>query len=107
MASKTGPKFTRTAHVAWGMLTRRSFLPLPVLLAGCATDVAQDPQTDRTRLAMQDPALSPRNGGLLVGAEQLAPGDIVLSSAHSAQSVGIQALTLSPVSHASLFIGGD
>lgn len=88
------------------MLNRRALLSLPAtLLAGCATDVVPHPEHRQPQLAMQDKGLNPRNGGISIGPAQLQTGDIVLSSAHSMQSLGIRMLTLSPVSHASLFLG--
>lgn len=90
------------------MLSRRRLLaaaPLS-LLAGCATRF-HDPQDAEAlpRLQVQDKGLSPRNGGLMVDAKALQPGDIILSSAGTLQSLGIQILTLAPVSHASLYVG--
>lgn len=87
------------------MMLRRRFLALPIpLLAGCATRVWEDGHA-MPRPDMQDISLNPRNGGHLVGAEALKPGDIILSSANGLQSMGIRMLTLSPVSHASLYVG--
>lgn len=88
------------------MMLRRSFLALPIpLLAGCATRVWEDGHS-MPRPDVQDIALNPRNGGQLVNPDVLKPGDIILSSANGLQSVGIRMLTLSPVSHASLYVGG-
>ena len=87
------------------MLSRRHVLALPVsLVAGCATSVWQDGQ-DKPSFKVQDMGLNPRNGGVAVGPEVLLPGDILLSSANGMSSAGIRLLTLSPVSHASLFVG--
>ncbi|MBG9386885.1 YiiX/YebB-like N1pC/P60 family cysteine hydrolase [Caenimonas aquaedulcis] len=76
-------------------------------LAGCATDVRDHPATGRAQIVLQNPALNPRNGGVLVDAASLQPGDILLSSADGITSAGIRLLTLSPVSHASIYIGGQ
>lgn len=73
-------------------------------LASCATGVQTEP-TGAPRLAFQNPALSPRNGGLTVNVEGLLPGDIILSSSNGINSIGIRLLTLSPVSHASIYTG--
>jgi hypothetical protein len=54
---------------------------------------------------VQDKGLNPLNGGALVNAGALRAGDIILSSAAGMSSVGIRLLTLSPVSHASLYLG--
>ena len=90
------------------MLSRLlSLLALAASLASCATDVQKDASTGTARLAFQNPALNPRNGGLLVTAQDLRPGDILLSSANGISSVGVRLLTLSPVSHASLYVDGQ
>jgi hypothetical protein len=90
------------------MSSRRRLLaaaPL-ALLAGCATRFFEDGEDEgRPRLQVQNPGLNPRNGGLSVDARALQPGDIILSSANGATSLGIRLLTLSPVSHASLYVG--
>lgn len=87
------------------MIARRFLLALaPALLAGCATRVWND-SSDRPKLEAQNLGLNPGNGGLAVSAEALAPGDIILSSAQGLQSAGVRLMTLSPVSHASLYTG--
>jgi hypothetical protein len=90
------------------MLPRRRLLlalAAPALVGGCATRFYADSEQAAPRLEMQDTGLNPRNGGLAVGAEALRPGDIVLSSAAGLHSLGIRVITLSPVSHASLYVG--
>ena len=92
------------------MLSRRRLLAAPplALLAGCATRFYADDRPDtRPRLEMQNPGLNPTNGGVAVDAQALQPGDILLSSANAMTSVGIRMLTLSPVSHASLYVGNE
>ena len=86
------------------MVDRRHLLALPLtLLAGCATRVWDDSAAaPRIGLDFQDKGLSPRNGGLMVTADALRPGDIILSSTNGLNSAGVRLLTLSPVSHASL-----
>lgn len=90
------------------LLSRRRLLaaaPLS-LLAGCATRFYADDRPDaRPRLEVQNPGLNPTNGGVAIDARLLQPGDILLSSASGMTSVGIRMLTLSPVSHASLYVG--
>lgn len=91
------------------MPTRRRLLaaaPL-ALLAGCATRFYDDDPQATPRLQVQNPGLDPGAGGLAVDARDLQPGDIILSATSGASSLGIRLLTLSPVSHASLYVGED
>jgi hypothetical protein len=78
-----------------------------LVLGACATDItstdAQSPQI----LAFQNLALNPRNGGQLIGTEALKPGDIVLTADNGLKSSGIRLITLSPVSHAAIYVGID
>ena len=79
-----------------------------LLFTACATDVKPDTTTGLPRLAVQNKGLSPGNGGVQIDPSALLPGDIILSSANGVGSVGIQLVTLSPVSHAALYGGnGD
>src|SRR5687768_2885190 len=84
-----------------------SLLALAACLASCATSVHTEPDSGTAKLAFQDHALNPRNGGVLITALDLRPGDILLSSNHGISSVGVRLMTLSPVSHASLYVEGD
>jgi len=76
-------------------------------LAGCAVGTNTVPETGRQQLALQNLALNPGNGGMSVDAQSLRPGDIILSSSNGISSVGIRLLTLSPVSHASIYVGNQ
>jgi hypothetical protein len=93
------------------MPTRRRLLaaaPLS-LLAGCATRFydEQRPEVARPQLRVQNPTLNPSTGDVIgVQAQDLQPGDIILSAANGATSLGIRLMTLAPVSHASLYVGG-
>jgi uncharacterized protein YycO len=85
-------------------------LLVAAFVGGCATGVTELPAPDRgaeTRkvVAMQSTALDPRNGGVIVGADALRPGDILLSADPGLTSAGIRLITLSPVSHAALHDG--
>lgn len=74
-------------------------------LVACATDVSLDPRQDASSIKVQNKSLDPSNGGELVNAKALRTGDIILSAANGINSAGIRALTLSPVSHAALYVG--
>lgn len=81
------------------------FAGIAWMLAGCATQLEADRATGVSKVAFQSLGLHPGNGGQLVPLDQLRPGDIILSSADAVPSLGIRLLTLSPVSHASLYMG--
>jgi len=92
--------------------TRRRFfhtlaLAAPALLAACATGF----QTSETRptptLGFQSMALNPGNGGQLVNGAALKPGDIILTADNGLTSSGIRLATLSPVSHAAVYLGDN
>ena len=78
---------------------------LLALLAACATNLTAENADGKSRLDIQQKALEPANGGLQISVDTLMPGDIILSSASGVTSIGIRALTLSPVSHASVYLG--
>ena len=75
------------------------------LLAGCATALSTSEKTGGPALVMQNKALYPGNGGALVGADALRPGDIILTADNGINSAGIRLITLSPVSHAAVYLG--
>lgn len=83
-------------------------------LAGCATDVRQvRDETDRVdgtrqQIVMQNPALTPQNGGRLIDVSALETGDILLSAGKGITTYGVRLFTTAPVSHAALYVGdGD
>lgn len=83
---------------------------LAVLCGGCATDIVTYPvqapsAVPPAPLRFQKIALSPGNGGRLIEADALQPGDILLSATNGITSAGIRLMTLAPVSHAALYIG--
>ena len=90
-------------------MSRSSVLHVAVLaallLAGCASRFEPAAPDAGARLHVQNPSLAPGQGGALIGASALAPGDILLSSASTVQSVGIQLATFAPVSHALVYLG--
>src|SRR5438105_7245546 len=82
-----------------------SFAVFALALTSCATDVRIEPETGRAKVAFQDNALNPRNGGQAIDTAALRPGDILLSSSNGMTSAGIRLMTASPVSHASIYVG--
>jgi len=54
---------------------------------------------------VQNPGLAPAEGVPTIGVGALQAGDIILSAANGLTSAGIRLLTVSPVSHASLYVG--
>nr|WP_296338875.1 YiiX/YebB-like N1pC/P60 family cysteine hydrolase [uncultured Acidovorax sp.] len=76
--------------------------------SGCATRIAQDADNGLPSLQLQNSTLlSPTNGGQLISSQDLRAGDIILSATRGINSLGIRAITLSPVSHAALYLGDD
>jgi cell wall-associated NlpC family hydrolase len=78
-------------------------------LVGCASRIdplaianGQSPVQLQNRLL-----LTPANGGQRIAVADLRAGDIILSNTNALVSMGIRALTLAPVSHASLYLGDD
>jgi hypothetical protein len=89
------------------MLSRRRLIaaaPLS-LLTGCATRFYDESVNARPHLQVQNPGLQPPAGALNIDASVLLPGDIILSAANGTTSLGIRLMTLSAVSHASLYVG--
>ena len=88
---------------------RLCLLALLGALSACATDIKTSGTDAAPVLAFQNltlnPALNPANGGLLVDASILQPGDIILTADNGLQSSGIRLITLSPVSHAAVYLG--
>ena len=76
-----------------------------IVLTGCATDISAVEK--KPKLTPQNLVLTPSNGGELVAAHTLRPGDIVLTADNGLRSAGIRLATLSPVSHAAIYMGQD
>jgi hypothetical protein len=102
-----------TSHQPAHLLFRRWFslpaLGLSVgLLGACATQIDTAPAAGASPLRVQNRLLlTPANGGQTITAESLKPGDIILSSTNGVTSLGIRVLTVSPVSHAAIYLGDD
>jgi uncharacterized protein YycO len=73
------------------------------LLQGCATRF--ELQSPDGGLRFQTNAVAPQDDEAALGQDALEPGDIILTSAPTLRSVGIRLFTLSPVSHAALYVG--
>jgi cell wall-associated NlpC family hydrolase len=84
-------------------------LGLIATLGGCASQVDLKSLSEgQSPLRLQNRwLLTPANGGQRIGASDLKAGDIILSNTQSIVSLGIRALTIAPVSHASLYLGDD
>jgi cell wall-associated NlpC family hydrolase len=76
-----------------------------MLLTGCATALKPAQEDGRQTLGFQNLTLRPGNGGQLVNADALKPGDIILTAENGINSLGIRLITLSPVSHAAVYLG--
>jgi cell wall-associated NlpC family hydrolase len=74
-------------------------------LTGCASRVELPKNGNGLHVQVQHSGIAPGNGGALVSVEALQPGDILLSSIASMRSLSIRLGTLSPVSHAILYLG--
>jgi len=78
------------------------------LLTACATQIGTDPTSGAAAFQVQNRLLlTPANGGRHVTTAELQPGDIILSATNGITSMGIRLLTVSPVSHAALYLGSD
>lgn len=75
------------------------------LVSGCATDIKPNQATGMPVLAVQKMSLNPSNGGQLIQPDALRAGDIILTAENGLNSVGIRLITLSPVSHAAVYLG--
>ena len=92
------------------VISRRRLLSATSLLAltgGCATGVKSPDAASQPIFGFQDKSLRPGNGGELVTASSLRPGDIILTAENGMNSVAIRLATLSPVSHAAVYLGGN
>jgi cell wall-associated NlpC family hydrolase len=87
------------------LLPRFICIAAALTLSACATDVKLDPQGGKSSISVQNKLLNPSNGGELIKPQLLRTGDIILSAANGINSAGIRAITLSPVSHAALYVG--
>lgn len=79
---------------------------------GCATQLAKPAQPGEAphvsplpMLRFQGASIEPETGDDPVVPADLRPGDIILTSAASLRSAGIQLMTFAPVSHAAVYVG--
>jgi len=82
-------------------------LSASLLLPGCATDIKTTDAQPVPVVGFQNLALNPANGGQLVNSDALKPGDIILTADNGLKSSGIRLVTLSPVSHAAVYLGDN
>lgn len=80
-------------------------IAIVMLTTACATALKPGQSEGSTILGFQNKTLHPGNGGQLVNAENLQPGDIILTAENGLNSIGIRLITLSPVSHAAVYLG--
>lgn len=94
---------------SWFRGLRIALLGIAVVgLTACATGIGTDPGSQGAAFQVQNRLLlTPANGGRQVTPAALLPGDIILSSTNGVTSMGIRLLTISPVSHAALYLGND
>lgn len=80
-----------------------------VTLAGCASRVDPMAITEgHSPVQLQNRLLlTPANGGQRIAPADLRAGDIILSNTAGFVSTAIRAVTVAPVSHASLYLGDD
>lgn len=83
---------------------------------GCATQIALPEAAGpgdsnalpvHQALLFQNSSIEPKGSNALLSPDSLRPGDIILTSASSLASTGIQLMTLAPVSHAALYVGEE
>lgn len=97
------PQHSRRAGCASLLL-----LAFMLALSGCATRIDRHPDSGLPTLQVQNRVfLTPNNGGQSITGADLRAGDIVLSATNGLNSLGIRVFTLSPVSHAALYLGND
>jgi Permuted papain-like amidase enzyme, YaeF/YiiX, C92 family len=93
------PSLPRRTHTLFSALFAST------LLLGCATDVQRKQGDSLPSIAVQNKLLNPSNGGRIITGEGLQPGDIILTADNGLQSASIRLITLSPVSHAAVYVG--
>ncbi|ARU06364.1 hypothetical protein CCO03_18370 [Comamonas serinivorans] len=101
------PRPDRPRRAGPGRRAPRALWPLVaslLMLSGCATQW-QGGEQGLPRLVVQNKALTPDNGGREARVEDLQAGDILLSAGSGLNAVSIRVSTLSPVSHAALYLG--
>ena len=84
---------------------RIALAALALALSGCAAQWQTHEGAATPKLVLQNKSLTPANGGREARAEDLQAGDILLSAGGSLNALSIRVSTLSPVSHAALYLG--
>ena len=102
------PHWPRHSHPRLRILRMAGLCAAALMLAACATGIGTDPDSQKPAFQVQNRLLlTPANGGQRITTSVLQPGDIILSSTNGVTSMGIRLLTVSPVSHAALYLGND
>ena len=97
-----------SSHRWLHLLRAASLCAAAGLLTACATQIGTDPTSGAAAFQVQNRLLlTPANGGRHITAAELQTGDIILSATNGVTSLGIRLLTVSPVSHAALYLGND
>lgn len=87
------------------LVCRIALIGMAMLVAACATAIKPGQDGGPSVLGFQNKTLHPGNGGQLVNVDNLKPGDIILTAENGLNSMGIRLITLSPVSHAAVYLG--
>jgi uncharacterized protein YycO len=101
----------------WADTVNRRLLPaiLIALFQGCATQLSMrstsasessEAPSTRHALLFQQYSIAPASTDAFLSSADLKAGDIILTSRPGLVSAGIQLLTLAPVSHAAIYVGG-
>lgn len=85
------------------LLAKISVLILTVVLAACAAK--WEKEGDHYELNLQRTSTVPKDGVKTIQTVELEAGDILFSSATSAQSIGIRLFNNAPISHSFIYLG--
>jgi len=92
-------------------LSRTVFFAALLFVSGCSTQTnisqqaALQPSATKATLHLQRLSTLDSHDAVVIGAAQLQPGDILLSSTTGVTSLGIRLFSMTGVSHASVYLG--